>query len=421
MGLGRLVSLDKGRFVGQDGAAPRGERRGPAREIVGLEIDWNAVEALYETLGLAPQIPATASRVAVPVYREGAQVGQGDVDDLVADAEEADRARDGRARLQRRSGTALEMEVTVEAVRHRVPRDRREDAVLQSAAQDGDAGRLASHGGRDGSLGPRDPRLLRREGPARRAPGRSRRPGTWTSASPSSSARPSSRTPGRWSGAPTRSREPGQYVTAELAGEPIVVVRGEDGVLRGFFNVCRHHAAAVMTEPERQGAASCAARTTAGPTRWRASSRARPTSPASATSTRARTASSRSRRRCGRSSSSCGSTPGGPSLEQSLGPLVGQFAQLGSRALPLRRAPPLDLRLQLEGLRRQLPRRRLPRARTSTRGSSSVLDYSQLHDRDGRPLVPAVEPDRPLERRGRRWPPCARATRRSTTGSIRTS
>ncbi len=39
--------------------------------------------------------------------------------------------------------------------------------------------------------------------------------------------------------------EPGQFVTAELAGEPIVAVRGTDGVLRAFFNVCRHHAAAV--------------------------------------------------------------------------------------------------------------------------------------------------------------------------------
>jgi choline monooxygenase len=45
-------------------------------------------------------------------------------------------------------------------------------------------------------------------------------------------------------------REPGQYLTWELAGEPVVVVRGDDGELRGFFNVCRHHAAAVMTEPD---------------------------------------------------------------------------------------------------------------------------------------------------------------------------
>lgn len=42
----------------------------------------------------------------------------------------------------------------------------------------------------------------------------------------------------------------GQYVTADVAGEPIVIVRGTDNVLRGFFNVCRHHAAAVMTETE---------------------------------------------------------------------------------------------------------------------------------------------------------------------------
>ena len=45
-------------------------------------------------------------------------------------------------------------------------------------------------------------------------------------------------------------REPGQYVTTEISGEPIVIVRGNDGKLRGFFNVCRHHAAAVMTEAE---------------------------------------------------------------------------------------------------------------------------------------------------------------------------
>ena len=43
--------------------------------------------------------------------------------------------------------------------------------------------------------------------------------------------------------------KPGQFVTANIAGEPIVVVRGNDGVLRAFYNVCRHHAAAVVTEP----------------------------------------------------------------------------------------------------------------------------------------------------------------------------
>jgi choline monooxygenase len=43
--------------------------------------------------------------------------------------------------------------------------------------------------------------------------------------------------------------KPGQFVTAGIASEPIVVVRGNDGMLRAFYNVCRHHAAAVVTEP----------------------------------------------------------------------------------------------------------------------------------------------------------------------------
>ena len=43
-------------------------------------------------------------------------------------------------------------------------------------------------------------------------------------------------------------RAPGAYVTGELpGGEPIVVVRGDDRELRAFYNVCRHHAAAVAT------------------------------------------------------------------------------------------------------------------------------------------------------------------------------
>jgi phenylpropionate dioxygenase-like ring-hydroxylating dioxygenase large terminal subunit len=41
----------------------------------------------------------------------------------------------------------------------------------------------------------------------------------------------------------------GQFVSAFVAGEPVVAVRGHDGVLRAFYNVCRHHAAAVVTEP----------------------------------------------------------------------------------------------------------------------------------------------------------------------------
>jgi len=43
---------------------------------------------------------------------------------------------------------------------------------------------------------------------------------------------------------------PGQFVTTELAGEPLVLVRDGDNQLRAFYNVCRHHAAAVATEEQ---------------------------------------------------------------------------------------------------------------------------------------------------------------------------
>ncbi len=42
---------------------------------------------------------------------------------------------------------------------------------------------------------------------------------------------------------------PGSYLTADVAGEPVLVVRDQDGVLRAFYNVCRHRAARVMNEP----------------------------------------------------------------------------------------------------------------------------------------------------------------------------
>jgi choline monooxygenase len=41
----------------------------------------------------------------------------------------------------------------------------------------------------------------------------------------------------------------GQFFTIDLAGEPLIVVRGADQKLRAFYNVCRHHAAAVATAP----------------------------------------------------------------------------------------------------------------------------------------------------------------------------
>jgi len=75
IGLGKLVDLKKENFVGLDALATEA-KLGSERVLVGLEIDWNEVETMYEKMGMAPQVPSMASRVAVPVYRGGHQVGK---------------------------------------------------------------------------------------------------------------------------------------------------------------------------------------------------------------------------------------------------------------------------------------------------------------------------------------------------------
>jgi aminomethyltransferase len=118
MGLGRLVQLDKGTFVGQQ-ALRKEHMRGAARQIVGLTVKWEDVEALYDKLEMPPQVPAIASRAAVPIYRDGTQIGKATsttwspvLKKMIA-LGTLDRGSTG-------VGSRVEMEVTVEAVRHRV-------------------------------------------------------------------------------------------------------------------------------------------------------------------------------------------------------------------------------------------------------------------------------------------------------------
>ena len=118
IGLGRLVHLDKENFIGKQ-ALLEEKKRGPARLLVGLEIDWNEIEALFDEVGLAPQTPATASRVHVPVYRGRDQVGKATsttwsplLKQLIALGSVEPRCA--------HPGIKLQIEMTVEAVRHRV-------------------------------------------------------------------------------------------------------------------------------------------------------------------------------------------------------------------------------------------------------------------------------------------------------------
>ncbi len=52
-------------------------------------------------------------------------------------------------------------------------------------------------------------------------------------------------------------REPGSYFTASLAGEPVLVVRGSDGVLRAMSNVCRHRAGPVSKGEGKRPVLQC--------------------------------------------------------------------------------------------------------------------------------------------------------------------
>jgi aminomethyltransferase len=74
IGLGWTVDLKKEYFVGRKELGKENER-GPSRQIVGLEIDLRDYEHLFQQAGLPPQIPLTAWRGGVPVYKEERQVG----------------------------------------------------------------------------------------------------------------------------------------------------------------------------------------------------------------------------------------------------------------------------------------------------------------------------------------------------------
>jgi aminomethyltransferase len=118
IGLGKLVDLKKETFVGRE-ALTHEAKKGADRALVGLEINWNEVESLYDKVGMAPQVPSMASRTAVPVYRGGRVVGKATsttwsptLKKMIALAC-VDRQNSA-------AETTLNMEITVEAVRHTV-------------------------------------------------------------------------------------------------------------------------------------------------------------------------------------------------------------------------------------------------------------------------------------------------------------
>jgi len=75
VGLGWAVDLDQGDFVGRKALLAE-KASGSKWMLVGVEVDWNSLEAQYARYALTPRVAGRASRAAVPVYKGGRQVGQ---------------------------------------------------------------------------------------------------------------------------------------------------------------------------------------------------------------------------------------------------------------------------------------------------------------------------------------------------------
>jgi aminomethyltransferase len=77
LGFDRLVALDKeSPFNGKRALIAEKQAGGPARRLVGLELEWAGIEALFAKHDLAPAVSPLVHRDPVPVYKEGKQVGR---------------------------------------------------------------------------------------------------------------------------------------------------------------------------------------------------------------------------------------------------------------------------------------------------------------------------------------------------------
>jgi aminomethyltransferase len=118
LGFGRMVHLDKENFVGRAALAQQ-QKTGVPRRLVGLEMDWTEVEVLYEKFGLTPAAPAQASRVHVPVYLGGRQVGKATSTTWSPVLKKMIALASVDA-VHSQLGSRLQMEITIEAVRQKV-------------------------------------------------------------------------------------------------------------------------------------------------------------------------------------------------------------------------------------------------------------------------------------------------------------
>jgi len=115
LGFGKMVHLEKDNFIGKQALA-RDQKNGVPRQLVGLEVDWTDVEALYERYGLTPAASSQASRVAIPVYSGETQVGKATTTSWSPILKKMIALASVQTEHSK-PGTTLQMEVTIEAIR----------------------------------------------------------------------------------------------------------------------------------------------------------------------------------------------------------------------------------------------------------------------------------------------------------------
>ena len=76
IGLGRLVDFSKPDFVGRRALELEQATGGPGRRLVGIEIDWGGIEALFARHDQPPSVSAMVQRDAVPLFDGVGQVGR---------------------------------------------------------------------------------------------------------------------------------------------------------------------------------------------------------------------------------------------------------------------------------------------------------------------------------------------------------
>ena len=119
IGLGKLVSFDKGDFVGRRALEAEVAAGGPARRLVGLQLDWYDIEGLYDAQGLPPAISPFVDRSPTPVFSNGRQVGKATSHGWSPILKQAIALAFVPARYER-TGTQLQVEWTVEGRRGKV-------------------------------------------------------------------------------------------------------------------------------------------------------------------------------------------------------------------------------------------------------------------------------------------------------------